>query len=435
LIAHICVLDAALKVAKNCPLLKEIVVLTDDETGGIPVPDGTINYHELVHDYIHKLHHEGAEKLLLKTHAIVETEGTDFYPVSLPYSSGTMGHPKGVCLTHANLVGNLLQIETVEGMAFAPDHKCVSPLPFFHIYGFTVSAMYCAWKGHTLITMSDRFDLVEFCKLVEQHQPQRAHLVPPILVGLAKHPVVDKYDMSSLRTILSGAAPLGKDTEIAVSKRLPGVLVKQAWGMSELSPAATVNSDFNTISGSVGPLVSSTAAKVIDEHGVSLPPQRPGELLIKGPQVMLGYLDDPDSTAASLSPNGWLRTGDMAYYDENGFFYITDRIKELIKVRGYQVPPAELEALLLTHPAVEDAAVIGVKDESSGELPRAYVVLKPGHQDSLTEQDITNWIKEQVSYHKWLEGGVVFIDAIPKSASGKILRRVLRESLPEELKV
>lgn len=345
---------------------------------------------------------------------------------------GTTGHPKGVCLTHANLVANLYQYENVEGMAFAPDHKLVSPLPFFHIYAFTVSLMYCGWKGHTLITMSDRFDLEELCKLIEEHKPQRAHFVPPILVGLAKHPIIDKYDLSSLRTIVCAAAPLGKDTESAVTQRLDHVLVKQAWGMSELSPIGTCNSDFNAVSGSIGPMVASTTGKIVDEIGKSLPPYQQGELAIKGPQVMLGYLDDPDKTAECLSPNGWLRTGDMAYFDEHGYCFITDRIKELIKVKGFQVAPAELEELLLSHPDVGDAAVIGIPDEKAGELPRAYVVLKSGHEGNVTEQDIVEWCKDQVAHYKQLKGGVEFIEEIPKAASGKILRKVLRAGFEQE---
>ena len=211
-------------------------------------------------------------------------------------------------------------------------------------------------------------------------------------------------------------------------------MVKQAWGMSELSPLATANADDNARSGSVGPLTSSTFAKVIDEHGNSLPANQCGELLIKGPQVMLGYLNEPDKTAETISESGWLRTGDVAYYDDDGFFYITDRIKELIKVRGYQVAPAELEALLLTHEAVQDAAVIGRPDDTSGELPRAYVVLKPHNRDSKgpSEDEISEWVKERVAPYKRLDGGIVFTDNIPKSASGKILRRLLRDEMKRE---
>jgi 4-coumarate--CoA ligase len=282
-----------------------------------------------------------------------------------------------------------------------------------------------------LITSSGRFDLEEFCKTVQEHRPERSHLVPPIMLGLGKHPMIDKYDMSSLRCIISAAAPLGIDTENAVKERFPGIQVKQGWGMSELSPLGLLNSDFNAKPGSVGPLVSNTYAKVVGEDGKSLPAGENGELLIKGPQVMMGYLDDPDKSAECLSHSGWLRTGDIAHYDEEGYFFITDRIKELIKVRGFQVAPAELEALLLNHEAIMDVAVIQVPDEASGEVPRAYVVLKDP-EGGVTQEDIKEWVKERVAPYKRLEGGVIFTNVIPKSASGKILRRILRDQVKEE---
>ena len=275
LIAHVSKLDVALETVKDTKTVKHVIVITDD---GEPLPEGTISldclrihdgaFHETIHD-IHK--------------------STSHHPFLLPYSSGTTGLPKGVCLTHENIVANLLQCDEVEGLAFPDSFKLISPLPFFHIYAFTVSLVYPAWRGQTVITTSGRFDLEFFCQLVEKHQPERSHLVPPILLGLAKHPVVDKYDMSSLRMIISAAAPLSKEVETAASMRL-SCDVKQAWGMSELSPIGTLNSDFNSKVGSVGPLVSSTFAKVVDEGGHSLGPDEDGELLIKGPQVMLGYL-------------------------------------------------------------------------------------------------------------------------------------------------
>jgi acyl-CoA synthetase (AMP-forming)/AMP-acid ligase II len=217
-----------------------------------------------------------------------------------------------------------------------------------------------------------------------------------------------------------------------VKKRL-GCEVKQAWGMSELSPLGTSNSDFSIKSASIGPLLPSTHGKVIDENGNSLGPNESGELCIKGPQVMMGYLDDPDKTAECLSKSGWLRTGDVASYDEDGYFFIKDRIKELIKVRGFQVAPAELEELLLTNDLVNDVAVIQVPDEESGELPRAYVVLRetPGDEEA-TKTSIYEWAKEKVVPYKRLDGGIIFTDVIPKSASGKILRRLLRDQVKEE---
>jgi 4-coumarate--CoA ligase len=312
------------------------------------------------------------------------------------------------------------------------NHKIISPLPFFHIYGLTVSLLYCAWKGQQIITMSGRFDLETFCQLVQEHQPKRAHLVPPIILGLSKHPVVDNYNLESLQQIVSAAAPLSSHIELAAKDRL-SCEIKQAWGMSELSPIGTMNSDFNSKVGSVGPLAPSTFGKIVDEHGVSQPANQVGELLIKGPQVMIGYLDDPEKTAECLSTSGWLRTGDVAFYDEDGYFFMTDRLKEMINVRGYKVAPAELEALLLTHDHIQDVAVIQVPDEASGELPRAYVVLKPDEvSQQVNEDDLKTWVKAQVAPYKRLDGGVVFVGEIPKSTSGKILRRILRDQVQSE---
>eukprot|EP00591_Stephanopyxis_turris_P002734 CAMPEP_0195522998 /NCGR_PEP_ID=MMETSP0794_2-20130614/21709_1 /TAXON_ID=515487 /ORGANISM="Stephanopyxis turris, Strain CCMP 815" /LENGTH=586 /DNA_ID=CAMNT_0040652891 /DNA_START=102 /DNA_END=1862 /DNA_ORIENTATION=+ len=416
LIAHASVMDVALKALKSCPEVKHVVTIPDanEEIVGGSVPEGTTNLCEL------KLHSTPMQETVGEVN--LDT------PYLIPYSSGTTGLPKGVCLSHGNLISNLLQLDIAEGSGLLPEHKLISPLPFFHIYGFLVSAVYCAWRGQEILTTSGRFDLENFCSLVEEHKPDRAHLVPPIVIGLAKHPVVENFDLKSIKMILSAAAPMGSSTEQELKDRL-GCQVKQAWGMSELSPVGTLSPDDNVKSGSVGPLVSSTFAKILClDTGKNLGPGESGELLIKGPQVMIGYLGDPDKTSECLCDDGWLRTGDIAYYDEDGYFYITDRLKELIKVRGYQVAPAELEALLLTNEKIKDAAVIPVKDEASGELPRAYIVPKDdGKVGKDAEKEIQDWVKERVAPFKKLAGGVVFVDAIPKSASGKLLRRVLRD--------
>lgn len=234
--------------------------------------------------------------------------------------------------------------------------------------------------------------------------------------------------------ILSAAAPLSKETSESIKTRID-CDVKQAWGMSELSPLGTVESDFNLRQGSIGQLISSTLGKVVDPKDTkkSLGPNQTGELTIKGPQVMMGYLNDPEKTSECLDQDGWLRTGDVAMYDEDGFFYLTDRIKELIKVRGFQVAPAELEALLLTHPNISDAAVIPIPDEVSGELPRAYVTLKEDDiSRHVSEDEVKEWVKERVAPYKRLEGGVEFISQVPKSASGKILRRLLSDKYRDD---
>lgn len=425
---HAKLLSVALEAASKCDGVKHVVVLPDVQSDP-DIVHGTVNF-ESLSSYMHA---SPLTESVEAVHNHVPEKDVNNHPYFLPYSSGTTGLPKGVCLSHGNIISNLLQMDGIERPVMPQDHKLYSPLPFFHIYGLTCSLLYSGWKGNELITTSDRFDLETFCSLVQEHKPDRAHLLPPIILGLGKHPVVDNYDLSSIKMIISAAAPLGLETETMVKKRL-GLNIKQAWGMSELSPLGTLNSDLNAKSGSIGPVIPSTYGKILDvETGKSLGPNKPGELLIKGPQVMMGYFNDTDKTEETISDGGWLRTGDLAYYDEDGYIFITDRIKELMKVRGFQVAPAELEELILNNEHVQDVAVVQIPDEVSGELPRAYVVIKPSADSKeVTEQYLKDWVKERVSPYKRIEGGVVFTDAIPKSASGKILRRLLRDQVKEE---
>lgn len=423
LIAHKGNLDVALEAANQVDGVQHVLVMTDDGEAAPKNLDSleSIKHHSMAFD---------------STSDAFSCQPAS-HPYLLPYSSGTTGLPKGVCLTHSNIAVNLLQMDVVEGPTLKPKDGLFSPLPFFHIYGMVVSMMFYGWKGMPVYTMSGRFDFELMLDMIQNYKPSHAHLVPPIILGLAKNPLVDQYDLSSLETIVSAASPLGFDTESAARDRI-GCIVKQAWGMSELSPIGTYTPTSNVKVGSVGPLVSNTSAKIIDETtGKSLGPNEEGELVLKGPQVMMGYLDEPQKTRACLSESGWLRTGDLARYDEDGYFTITDRIKELIKVRGFQVAPAELEDLLLGHDAVNDVAVIQIADEQSGELPRAYIVLKEEGAKGDEEQaksDIYEWVKERVAPHKRLDGGIAFVETIPKSASGKILRRILRDELAEEMK-
>lgn len=418
LIVHIDNLDVGLEAVRGTNVT-DILVIPSEDNG--PVPEGFVSISEL------KSH---SDPSIMTQHSV--HNNTSNHPFLLPYSSGTTGLPKGVMLSHANLKANLLQMEMMESMAFPSTHKLISPLPFFHIYGWLVSALYCVWQGQQVITMP-RFDLEKFCEAVEKYRPERAHLVPPIVIQLAKNPIIDNYDLSSLNMIVSAAAPLSKAVEDSLMDRI-SCPVKQGWGMSELSPIAIYTNEYNIKSGSVGNLVADTCGKIVDTEGKSLPPNTTGELMIKGPQVMMGYLNDKEKTAECLSEDGWLSTGDVAHYDDDGFFYITDRMKELIKVRGYQVAPAELEALLLTHPQLSDAAVVPVPDEYSDQLPRAYVTLKEGvNPEDCKEEDVKEWVKERVAAYKRLEGGVKFIEKVPKSASGKILRRILVDQVKAEL--
>lgn len=275
-----------------------------------------------------------------------------------------------------------------------------------------------------------QFDLQKYLEIIQDHKVTRSAVVPPIVLGLAKHPMVDDYDLSSLKALMSGAAPLGSEVQKQCAERL-GCVVKQAWGMTEISPCGAITpdsecGDIDFILGKSGLLAPLTEAKIVDtETGVDMDYKEEGELLIRGPQVMLGYYKNEKATNETIIENGWMRTGDIAKFDDDGWLYITDRSKELIKYKGLQVAPAELEALVGSMKSVKDVVVIPVLDDIAGELPRAYVVKQDDvESQKLTAEDVVEFIHSKVSQHKRLRGGVIFTNEIPKSASGKILRRV-----------
>jgi acyl-CoA synthetase (AMP-forming)/AMP-acid ligase II len=276
--------------------------------------------------------------------------------------------------------------------------------------------------GASIVTMA-RFDLEQYLGLIQTHRATRLFVAPPIVLAFAKHPLIDRYDLSSVRHVMSGAAPLDGEVAAQAAARI-GCRIVQGYGMTEASPVLTCVSAFGEDRpGSVGPLVANTEGRIVDpETGHDVAPGEPGELWARGPQVMPGYLGNDAATAATIVDGGWLRTGDVAIADADGWITITDRVKELIKVKGYQVAPAELEALLLTHPAVTDSCVIPVPDDEAGERPKAFVVLR----DPVDPTDLIAWMSERMAPHKRL-AAVEVVDEIPKSASGKILRRVLVE--------
>ncbi|KAK5047590.1 hypothetical protein LTR84_006687 [Exophiala bonariae] len=352
----------------------------------------------------------------------------------LVYSSGTTGLPKGVMLTHENIIANILQSATVdEGFTSWQTDRTIGFLPMYHIYGIAVLLLGPIYRGITIYIMQ-RFELGTFCQLIQENKITLAYIVPPVALALAKHPLVDRYNLSSLRMMHSSAAPTSVDIIESIHKRL-GVPLKQGYGLSEASPGVSSQTwiGWNSPIGASGQLVPSMSMKFMD-NGEEVTQGEEGELWIKGPNLFKGYYNNPKATAESIDLKGWYRTGDVGYADENNNIYITDRVKELIKYNGFQVAPAQLEGLLLGHPAVDDVAVIGVYSaERATELPRAYIVAAKAYTtgDELAKE-ITGWLHAKVAPYKKLRGGIRFVDTIPKSNAGKLLRRILVEQARAE---
>ena len=341
----------------------------------------------------------------------------------LPFSSGTSGRPKGVMLTHRNLVAITAQVDGIGVKKFDETARTLAILPFFHIYGMVVLMNFPLYRRASCVTLP-RFELEPFLKVVQDHKVTHLYLVPPIVIALAKHPLVERYDLSSLRLVNSGAAPLDEDVQNAAARRL-GAMVTQGYGMTETSVAIASTPDQTEFvrPGASGLLLPNMQAKIVDPaSGALRGPNENGEICVRGPNVMRGYLNSPQATAETLDADGWLRTGDIGHIDDDGYFYVVDRVKELIKYKGMQVAPSELEGVLLAHPAIADAAVIPSPDETAGEIPKAFVVLK----GDVGAQQIMEYVAGRVAPHKKIRA-VEIVGQIPKSPTGKILRRVLIE--------
>ncbi|MEU8539491.1 AMP-binding protein [Streptomyces sp. NPDC048717] len=344
---------------------------------------------------------------------------------ALPYSSGTTGVPKGVMLTHASIATNLAQLEPLVPMG--PGTRILAILPFFHAYGLT-ALMNAPLRLGATVVVQPRFEFDGFLAAIERHRITALYVAPPIVLALAKHPAVADHDLSSLEYIVCSAAPLDAALAEACSARLGLPPIRQAYGMTELSPATHLVplAAVAPPPGTVGKLLPSTEMRIVslDDPAKDVPPGAEGEIVIRGPQVMKGYLGRPEATAEMIGADGWLRTGDIGRVDEDGWLYVVDRVKELIKYKGYQVPPAELEALLLTHEGIADAAVIGVDGTDGTEIPKAFVVRQP-HAAELSAQEVAAFVAARVAPYKKVRQ-VEFIDTVPRAVSGKILRRELR---------
>ncbi|CAL0325889.1 unnamed protein product [Lupinus luteus] len=354
--------------------------------------------------------------------------------ITLPYSSGTTGLPKGVMLTHKSLVTSIAQQVDGENpnLYFHSQDVILCVLPLFHIYSLN-SVFLCGLRAKAAILLKPKFDINSLFGLIEKYRVSIAPVVPPIVLAIAKSPDLDKHDTSSIRVLKSGGAPLAKELEQTVRAKFPNAKLGQGYGMTEAGPVLAMCLTFakepiDVKAGSCGSVVRNAEMKIVDpETDNSLPRNQPGEICIRGDQIMKGYLNDPEATKRTIDKEGWLHTGDIGYIDDDDELFIVDRLKELIKYKGFQVAPAELEALLLSHPNISDAAVIPMKDEAAGEVPVAFVVRSNADIDT-SEDEIKLFISKQVVFYKRINR-VFFIEAVPKSPSGKILRKDLRAKL------
>ncbi|XP_010509987.1 PREDICTED: 4-coumarate--CoA ligase 2 [Camelina sativa] len=389
-----------------------LVVVTDDV-----VPEGCLRFSELTQ----------SEDIQVNTEISPEDV------VALPYSSGTTGLPKGVMLTHKGLVTSVAQQVDGENpnLYFHRDDVILCVLPMFHIYALN-SIMLCSLRVGATILIMPKFEISLLLEQIQRCKVTVAMVVPPIVLAIAKSPDMEKYDLSSVRIIKSGAAPLGKELEDAISAKFPNAKLGQGYGMTEAGPVLAMSlgfakEPFPVKSGACGTVVRNAEMKIVDpDTGDSLPRNKCGEICIRGHQIMKGYLNDPMATASTVDKDGWLHTGDVGFIDDNDELFIVDRLKELIKYKGFQVAPAELESLLITHPEINDVAVVAMKEEDAGEVPVAFVVRSK--DSNISEDEIKQFVSKQVVFYKRINK-VFFTDSIPKAPSGKILRKDLRARL------
>ena len=349
---------------------------------------------------------------------------------ALPYSSGTTGLPKGVMLSHYNLVANVYQVLGPNAATLAPSDVMLCFLPLYHIYGLTVGLTLSLTLGNTLVLMP-RFDVQKLCALLIQESVTMMPMVPPAINALCQAAEAGVFPKNhKVRLIKSGAAPLAPELARRVAE-LTGIIVYQGYGMTEASPVTHVGyvaPPEMYRPASIGQPLALTDCRIVNVDGHEVAPGEPGELVMRGPQFMLGYWKEPQATAAVLR-DGWYYSGDVVRSDADGFYYVLDRIKEMIKYKGFPVAPAEVESLLLEHPAVRDCGVVGKPDLAAGEIPCAFVVLREGFtpSDALATQ-LRDFVADRLAHHKQPRE-IRFVEVVPRTSSGKILRRELRKIL------
>ncbi|ESZ95164.1 hypothetical protein SBOR_4464 [Sclerotinia borealis F-4128] len=430
-------LDTALQAAKAAGISNDRVYILDLPkvlTGGKKVPFKTVDDLIAAGEKLPKLE-------LLRMQKGQAAKQTAY----LCYSSGTSGLPKGVMISHQNVISNVIQLKTFEQNVRdeweVNTEVALGLLPLSHIYGLVVIAQGTTYRGDEVIVLP-KFEIQSFLNSIQTYKIQGLYVVPPIIIQMVNNQsVCSKFDISSVRGLFTGAAPLGTETAEDLQKIYPKWAIRQGYGLTETSTVICMTSVKDIWLGSCGSLIPEARAKLINPEGVEVTGfNQPGELVVQSKSVVLGYLNNEQANKetfiADTDGNGrWMRTGDEAEIrispSGNEHVFIVDRIKELIKVKGLQVAPAELEAHLLAHPSVADCAVIPIPDDAAGEIPKAYIVKSPSvgieENDLLVKREICKWVESHKARHKWLKGGVEFIDVIPKSPSGKILRRLLRD--------
>ncbi|RKU40799.1 hypothetical protein DL546_002734 [Coniochaeta pulveracea] len=430
------VLEDALQAAKAVGISQDHVFILD--IPGYDVPKGFLTIHDLV----------DMGRNLPELEKLNWSKGQGARQTAfLCYSSGTSGLPKAVMISHRNIIANMMQFRVYEQPArkkFGIETQVgFAVLPLSHAYGLHVVALSQTWRGDELIVMP-KFDLTTYLKAIERFKIQCLTVVPPIIIRmLSSMDECQKYDLSSVRALYVGAAPTGKETVDELHKHWPHWHVCQGYGMTETATVTVSTSEDDIMEGSSGSILPGIRAKVIDFEGKEVTDYDvPGELWIQSPSTTLGYLNNEVATSEAFvwdDDGRWMKTGDEVIVTKspngNEHIKVVDRIKELIKVKGHQVAPAELEAHLLTHPFVDDCAVISVPHAQAGEAPKAFVVKSPSHiqgkSDEQAMKEILQYVADHKARYKWLTGGVEFIDVVPKSPSGKILRRLLRDKEKE----